>query len=140
MIAEVGGTGAVFQQQAFEAAVVALARAPTPSAPDSVVAGKSAVDWTAAWWTWAQQSPVAKNPFTDSTGAFAHVNNDGPVFFVAGTNGVSGTVTRTFTAPAGKPLLVPMINFFDLSQPKLIPPPPLSMIAGLPQLPSLPDG
>ena len=89
------------------------ASAVTVFAPGSVVAGKSIAEWTAAWWTWALQAPVAQNPLADTTGASAGVNNGGPVFFVAGSDGSSGSVTRTFDVPAGRPLLVPMINFFD---------------------------
>ena len=89
------------------------ASAYTILAPGSIVAGQSIADWTAAWWTWALQAPAATNPLTDSTGAFANVNNNGPVFFVAGTSGTTGPVTRSFEAPVGKPLLVPMINFSD---------------------------
>ena len=81
--------------------------------PQSSVEGKSIAEWTAAWWTWALQAPLATNPLTDPTGAFANVNNDGPVFFIAGTFGTSGPQSRTFKVPAGKPVLVPMINFFD---------------------------
>jgi hypothetical protein len=81
--------------------------------PNAIVAGLPIVDWTAAWWTWALQAPAATNPLTDTTGAFARVNNDGPVFFIAGTTGLSAPVTRSFEVPAGKPVLVPTINFFD---------------------------
>jgi hypothetical protein len=37
------------------------------------------------------------------------VDNDGPVFFVAGAFG--GAVERTFTVPGDKPLLIPLVNF-----------------------------
>jgi hypothetical protein len=90
-----------------------FASATTVLQPNSVVAGKSIADWTAAWWTWVLQSPAAQNPLTDSTGQFANANNDGPVFFVAGSNGFSSPVNRTFVVPANRPLLLPMINFFD---------------------------
>src|SRR3954451_15035019 len=81
--------------------------------PDSIVAGRSIADWTAAWWTRTLQSPAAQDPQVDPSGAFANFNNDGPVFFIAGTNGLSGPVSRSFEVPAGKPVLFPMINFFD---------------------------
>jgi PEP-CTERM motif-containing protein len=77
--------------------------------PDSVIAGKSIADWTAAWWTWALQAPNNTNPLSDPNGGFAHVQNNGPVFFIAGNN-----ATRSFTVPAGKPILLPLINFVDL--------------------------
>lgn len=87
------------------------ASAYTILAPGSVVAGMSIADWTAAWWTWNVQSPAATYPSADPTGAFANQHNNGPVFFVAGTTG--GAATRSFNVPAGRPLLIPIINFFD---------------------------
>lgn len=89
------------------------ASAVTVYSPGSVVAGRSIAEWTAAWWTWALQAPVARNPLADTTGAHADVNNGGPVYFVAGSDGSAGAVTRAFDVPAGRPLLVPMINFID---------------------------
>jgi hypothetical protein len=98
------------------------ASAYTVLAPHSTVAGRSTADWTEAWWTWALQAPVAANPISDTTGASANMNNNGPVFFIAGTDG-GAPITRTFQVPAGKPLLVPMINFVDLEPAELDPPP-----------------
>lgn len=97
--------------------VVPPASAYTILAPGSVVAGKSIADWTAAWWTWNVQSPVATYPSADPTGAFADQNNNGPVFFIAGTTG--GAATRSFNVPSGRPLLIPMINFFDTEPAKI---------------------
>jgi hypothetical protein len=90
-----------------------FANATTILSPSSIVAGQSVADWTAAWWTWVLQAPAAQNPLTDSSGQFANVNNNGPVFFVAGSNGYSGPVNRAFVVPVNRPLLLPMINFFD---------------------------
>jgi len=80
-------------------------------APGSTVAGKSIADWTAGWWTWVFQSPSDAVPFSDPDGSLANLNNGGPVFFVAGTGG--GPVERTFSVPAGRPLLIPMVNYFN---------------------------
>ena len=93
-----------------------LANAYTILPPNASVAGKSIQDWTAAWWIWVLQSPAATNPLLDTTGAFANVNNDGPVFFIAGN-----TATRSFDVPAGRPILLPMINLFDVES---VPPDP----------------
>jgi hypothetical protein len=95
----------------------------TVLAPDSTVAGKSIADWTAAWWTWALQAPAKQNPLTDTTGAFANVNNNGPVFFIAGTGGPAGPVSRSFAIPAGRPVLIPLINFFDTEPAEIFPQP-----------------
>jgi hypothetical protein len=94
--------------------------------PNSEEDGKTIADWTAAWWTWALQAPAAQNPLTDTTGAFASLNNNGPVFFIAGTTGLTNSVARTFQVPAGKPVLLPMINFFD-TEPAEIDPPTASL-------------
>jgi hypothetical protein len=83
--------------------------------------GETLSQWTENWWTWALQAPAKDNPLLDTTGAFAGVDNNGPVFFVAGTfstSGKSGTADRTFDVPEGKPLLIPMLNQFDTLDPK----------------------
>lgn len=75
-------------------------------------AGKTVAEWTADWWTWAWGAPANADPLSDTTGSLANQNNDGPVFFVAGSN--SGGVTqRTFSVSEGKALLVPMINYWE---------------------------
>lgn len=91
-------------------------------APGTVVAGKSIADWTADWWSWGMQAPLAANPLLDTTGAFANQNNNGPVFFIAGNS-----ATRTFNVPAGRPILLPLINLFDV---ETVPPdPPATTLA-----------
>jgi hypothetical protein len=86
---------------------------------NAAIAGESVSQWTGDWWTWALQSPANQNPLLDQTGAFANVNNNGPVFFIAGDFG--GDVERSFTVPAGKPLLVPLLNAFDVEGPGIAP-------------------
>jgi hypothetical protein len=85
-----------------------------------MVDGQSISQWTEDWWTWALQAPYATNPLLDATGAFAGVDNNNSVFFVAGTASLGGpaTVVRTFDVPAGKPLLIPILNSFDTLDPK----------------------
>ena len=80
--------------------------------PGAIVNGQSIAAWNAQWWIWAWNSPASANPLADTTGALAAQNNDGPVFFVAGANG-SGSYERSFDVPAGRPLLVPMINYWE---------------------------
>lgn len=82
-------------------------------APGSIVEGKSIAAWSAEWWTWAWNSPAATDPLSDTTGAWANLNNNGPVFFVAGSNFNGAAVNRSFNVPLGKPLLVPMINYWE---------------------------
>ena len=74
-----------------------------------MVAGETVAQWTQDWWKWALQSPAATSPMLDQTGAFADVNNTGSMFFIGGSFS-SGDVTRTFDVPAGKPILIPILN------------------------------
>jgi hypothetical protein len=86
-----------------------------------MVDGQTIAQWTEDWWTWALQAPNATNPLLDTTGAFAGVDNNDSVYFVAGTAsdfGGPATVVRTFDVPAGKPLLIPILNTFDTLDPK----------------------
>lgn len=88
--------------------------------------GRSLEQWTEKWFTWAWQAPANENPMLDTTGAYASVDNNGAVFFIAGTTTPPGAANpdvptsadRTFDVPAGKPLLIPMLNFFDTEDPK----------------------
>ncbi len=84
--------------------------------PTQKVAGiATQLELAEQWVQWALSTDAASNPMLDTTGAYAHVNNLGPVFFVAGNTG--GSSTRTFTVPAGKPIFFPIINAFDLEVP-----------------------
>jgi hypothetical protein len=104
------------------AVVLALASQPARATPDvplpphSIVDGQSIGDWGGAWWTWVtQMSDTLPNPLTDPTGALAHQNNNGPVFFVAGNFG--GMNTRSFSVAAGRLLLFPLLNYDALQYP-----------------------
>jgi len=77
--------------------------------PGDIIAGHTQLEWAQEWWKWAVGVPAPNNPLLDTTGANAGVNNNGPVFFVAGVAG-SGTVARTFTVPSGKPIFLPVVN------------------------------
>jgi hypothetical protein len=79
--------------------------------PGDIIAGYTQLQLAQAWWQWAVGVPAPNNPLLDTTGANAGVNNNGPVFFVAGVSG-SGTVVRTFNVPLGKPIFVPVVNGF----------------------------
>jgi hypothetical protein len=77
----------------------------------SSVAGKSIGEWTADWWKWALGIPAPGDPLGDTTGADSQTGQSGPVFFIAGGIGDAPPVNRTFTVPADKYLLFPMINW-----------------------------
>ncbi|GAA0801093.1 hypothetical protein [Spirilliplanes yamanashiensis] len=70
--------------------------------------GDSLPGLAARWVRWAAAAGPASNPIADATGADAHRNQPGDVFFLAGTYGE--TVTRRCTVPAGVPLFFPLVN------------------------------
>jgi hypothetical protein len=95
---------------AVPAAVTAGAAQPDLAPrPLSSFAGKSAAEWTAAWWQWMVAIAEPNSPFTDTTGADCNVGQTQPVFFLAGGPG-STFVNRACTVPNDKALLIPAIN------------------------------
>ena len=65
-------------------------------------------EWSARWWQCALSIPAQVNPILDTTGVNCAQGQEDDVWFLAGTFG--GTVTRTCTIPAGKPIFFPLIN------------------------------
>jgi len=84
--------------------------------PNELVLGESQAALADQWYPWILTAPAATNPLFDTTGAWAGVNNNGPVFFLAGSAG-GGFVTRTITVPADKPLFFPIGNTSDIELP-----------------------
>lgn len=76
--------------------------------PTQLVEGQSQLALSEQWWQWALGIPAASSPLTDPDGSRANLNNNGNVFFLAGTLG--GSASRTIQAPAGKPLFFPILN------------------------------
>lgn len=71
--------------------------------------GKTAGEWSAEWWKWADQGYVdGTDPIADTTGELCAVNQGNKVFFLAGTWG--GNVTRNCTVRYGTPLFFPIMN------------------------------
>ena len=68
----------------------------------------SYAEWTARWFQWLISMPQQTNAAADPTGKFCAVNQNGPVWFLAGTTG--GSAERTCTIPAGKAILFPVVN------------------------------
>jgi hypothetical protein len=91
--------------------VVASAGNPNPGILpiNSAPYGNSYGAWAAAWWQWALAIPEAQNPLVDPTGQYAGLNQNGPVFFLAGTLGNSAE--RNVTVPAGKAIFMPVHNW-----------------------------
>src|SRR5689334_20762919 len=68
-------------------------------------------DWTARWEQWLISQTQQPNAASDTTGKFCSVNQNGPVWFLAGTTG-QGPVERTCTVPVGKSILFPVVNSY----------------------------
>ncbi|HEY0505363.1 MAG TPA: hypothetical protein VGD42_17915 [Lysobacter sp.] len=89
------------------AAAAPPAAAPAPLMPDAKVGGETFGNLTARWWQWAHHLPVV--PYQDPDGRFCELGQEGPVWFLAGTDG-SFTARRECVVPSGKYVLVPVIN------------------------------
>lgn len=88
----------------------AAGRNPNPGvAPiTSSAHGHTYGEWAGAWWQWAAGVPADQNPILDATGEFGHIDQEGHVFFLAGSFG--STEVRELTIPAGKSLFFPIFN------------------------------
>ena len=71
------------------------------------VEGVSLGEWTARWWRWAQDAEIA--PYLDPDGRLCDMDQSGPVWFLAGTDGTFEPHRRC-VVPEGKYLLLPVIN------------------------------
>ena len=87
----------------------------TPFTPTGLVAGNPPVygktygEWGAEWWTWASSFPSGMNPVQDETGELCDLGQSAPVWFLAGSFGVTG-VERSCTVPAGTAIFFPLVN------------------------------
>jgi hypothetical protein len=72
--------------------------------------GRTYDQWAAAWWQWTLSVPASMNATLDTTGAYAGVGQSGPVWFLGGLFG-GGTVTRSFTMPAGTAIFIPVYQW-----------------------------
>jgi len=93
-------------------AVAAQAAAPSPYVidPAQPVAGQSQLDLSQQWWQWILGAPAATNPLFDADGSFAGVNNNGSVFFLAGSWLGTPSVSRTINVAEGRPIFFPVLN------------------------------
>lgn len=78
-------------------------------AGQSVVAGQSLGQWNSDWIKWV--GSFGPGPFSDTDGSRANINQSGPVFFLAGTGGNAGPVTRNITVGDDKYLYFPLMNW-----------------------------
>lgn len=77
------------------------------------VDGAGLGEWTARWWQWAFAQPIT--PYLDRDGSACAQGQDGPVWFLAGTNG-RFTAKRTCAIPLDKHVLVPVINMIHYAR------------------------
>jgi len=75
--------------------------------PGSSVEGKTIGEWTARWWQWLLTTPLHRDPALDQTGEFCGIDQDGPVWFLAGQF-TEQPVARRCKVPEGKHLLFPL--------------------------------
>ena len=67
---------------------------------------------TAEWWKWVIDIPPEINPLLDETGENCDIDQQGPVWFLAGTTFPLTEAERECTIPEGKKILFPIINTF----------------------------
>jgi hypothetical protein len=79
--------------------------------PDDKPFGLTYGQWTAKWWKWVLSVPSTNNPLLDDSGSLAEVNQNGPVWFLAGTLGENKCPERSCQLPTGKSVLFPVINY-----------------------------
>ncbi len=84
--------------------------------PQSHPFGHTYNEWAAAWWVWAMEQPMDNSAVVDISGSLAGNNQEGKVWFLAGTYS-SGPVVRTATIPLGKALFFPILNYSWLQWP-----------------------
>jgi hypothetical protein len=85
----------------------AAPKPPQPLPPNSNPHGHSYAEWSAAWWTWAMEHPVAGHPFIDDPSFDVTSGQTGHMWFLAAP---FGTVTRCITIPTGTALFVGILN------------------------------
>ncbi|MEH6422108.1 hypothetical protein [Pseudomonas sp. CGJS7] len=98
---------------AFAAVAVPAIAAEPVAAPPAPVGGVAPAEWTVRWWRWALGFPAGMAPYLDRDGSLcaADQDEDGPVWFLAGTNG-RFDAKRRCQIPLGKHLLIPVINMY----------------------------
>jgi hypothetical protein len=75
--------------------------------PQSHACGNTYGEWSAVWWKWYMELPLAGHP-ANGPGFDVSEGQSGHVWFL-GANPL-GTVERTFTIPAGKALFIGLLN------------------------------
>jgi hypothetical protein len=99
--------------------VAASAAVPSPprvlAAADSVD-GKRVDAYPALWWQWVNRKRWGAQAFQDPSGAQCALNQSGPVWFLAGTDGTD-EVHRHCRIPGGKHVFLPVITMLASATP-----------------------
>lgn len=74
---------------------------------DAAVADASQATWATRWWQWTGRFD-GQPPYADRDGSRCAQHQDGPVWFLAGTDGTFDAV-RTCAIPADRHVFVPLI-------------------------------
>ncbi|MGO1071704.1 hypothetical protein [Lysobacter sp. CA199] len=84
-----------------------------PAPIDRAVGGVAPAEWTVRWWRWVRSFPEGLAPYLDRDGSRCALgqDEDGPVWFLAGTNG-RFDAKRRCEIPLDKHLLIPVINMY----------------------------
>lgn len=80
-------------------------------APNERPFGISFGQWTVKWWRWLLSCPSSINPASDKSGINSSLNQNGPVWYLAGTFGEDFVPHRECSIPDGKCIFFPIINF-----------------------------
>jgi len=96
---------------------------------NAVVHGQTIAQWTEDWLKWVAHAPAATPPgtpfgsapgFPEGSPANALVDNTQPVFFLYGGGWPApGSAPPTIDVPAHEPILLPLVNAFDIEGPGL---------------------
>jgi len=84
--------------------------------PHEKVAGRSQGDYAIAWWQWVMQLPDGVRAYQDLSGAQCGLNQSGPVWFLAGTEGTEH-VQRECAIPADTHVFLPLIAMLAHASP-----------------------
>jgi hypothetical protein len=79
------------------------------------VDGKPLDEYAGIWWQWAYSMPDRDSPIIDKTGEKCDVNQEGPVWFLAGGYG-SSKIKRSCVVPSDKYIFFPVINMVHYSK------------------------
>jgi hypothetical protein len=75
---------------------------------DSTPFGTAYSEWIHGWWQWNLGTPSAQHPRDNFTAQKCTSNQGGPVWFLPDI--LTGKEERSFTIPAGKAILVPLLT------------------------------